>query len=44
MEGEVLPPERDADTPPPPPGMDTPMDIGAVITKALTAAGLMRGR
>jgi poly(hydroxyalkanoate) depolymerase family esterase len=43
MDGEVLPPERDADTPPPPPGM-TPMDIGAVITKALTAAGLMRGR
>jgi feruloyl esterase len=45
MEGEVLPPESDADTQPsPPPGMDTPMDIGAVITKALTAAGLMRGR
>ena len=45
MDGEVLPPERNADTPPPPPpGMDTPLDIGAVITKALTAAGLMRGR
>jgi poly(hydroxyalkanoate) depolymerase family esterase len=38
MEGEVLAPESDADTQLPPPAMD----IGAVITKALMAAGLMK--
>ena len=38
MEGEVLPPSSDADTHLPPPAID----IGAVITKALTAAGLMK--
>lgn len=38
MEGEVLPPSSDADTRLPPPALD----IGAVITKALTAAGLMK--
>ena len=42
LEGEVLAPELDAGperTHSPPP----PMDIGAVITKALKAAGLMKG-
>jgi feruloyl esterase len=37
MEGEVLGPSSDADTRPHP-----AIDIGAVITKALTAAGLMK--
>jgi len=39
MDGEVLDPEPDAGTRLPPP----PMDISAVITKALKAAGLMKG-
>jgi hypothetical protein len=43
LDGEVLDPEPDAKpghghVPP------LPIDIGAVITKALTAAGLMKGR
>ena len=43
LDGEVLPPELHAGSgrtriPPP------PIDIGAVITNALKAAGLMKGR